>query len=157
MRKFPDLSNNLKLLNFKNFFIGSRSCPNQTKLGMECPLCTYSLKEKNCYSLPKKVSISYGKLHISRITNFKNRSFSPGQGDVQSEPDDIPTYQYYLGCNAKRLVGQLFLAKNFVFQSEITTYSLIIRLFYFQKYRNFSGSRSSPNQTKLGMENPRCT
>ena len=35
----------------------------------------------------KKVSFSYGNLRISQITNFKNRSFSKGQGVVQSEPN----------------------------------------------------------------------
>ena len=35
----------------------------------------------------KKVSFSIGNLRVSRITNFKNRSFSPGQGVVQSEPN----------------------------------------------------------------------
>ena len=57
----------------------------------------------------------------------------------------------------KRIFGIDCLEKNFVFQSEISTYSLIIKLFYFQKYRNFIGSRSSPNQPKLGMEYPMCT
>ena len=37
--------------------------------------------------LGKKVSISYGNLRISQITNFKNRSFSSGQGVVQIEPN----------------------------------------------------------------------
>ena len=32
----------------------------------------------------------------------------------------------------------------------------LIRLFYFQKYRSFIGSRSCPNLTKLGMEYPMC-
>ena len=32
----------------------------------------------------------------------------------------------------------------------------LIRLFYFQKYRNFIGSRSCPNLTKLGIEYPMC-
>ena len=38
---------------------------------------------------------------------------------------DIPDYQYYLGCKAKRMDCLMFLEKNFVFQSEISTYSLI--------------------------------
>ena len=37
---------------------------------------------------------------------------------------DIPDYPYYLGCNAKRMVSLTFLEKFFVFQSEISTYSL---------------------------------
>ena len=56
----------------------------------------------------------------------------------------------------KRIFGIACLEKKFLFQSEISTYSLIIRLFYFQKYRSFIGSRSCPNQTKLGMEYTMC-
>ena len=42
------------------------------------------------YSLPtKKVSFPYGTLRISRITNFKNRSFSSGQGVVQIQPNPV--------------------------------------------------------------------
>ena len=39
---------------------------------------------------------------------------------------DIPDYQYYSGCNGKRIVHLTFLEKKFVIQSEISTYSLII-------------------------------
>ena len=39
---------------------------------------------------------------------------------------DIPDYPYYLSCNAKRMVNLTFLEKIFVFQSEISTYSLIL-------------------------------
>ena len=47
-------------------------------------------KNKNNFgdSLPrKKVSFSYGNLRIFRIFNFKNRSFSSGQGVVQIKPN----------------------------------------------------------------------
>ena len=36
-------------------------------------------------SLGKKVTFSYGNLRIFQKPNFKNRSFSLGQGFVQSE------------------------------------------------------------------------
>ena len=39
---------------------------------------------------------------------------------------DIPDYQYYLGCNPKEMVRLTFLEKKFVFQSEISTFSLIL-------------------------------
>ena len=35
----------------------------------------------------KKISFSYGNLLLFQINNFKNRSFSSGQGVVQSEPN----------------------------------------------------------------------
>ena len=63
---------------------------------------------------------------------------------------DIPDYQCYLDCNAKRMVRLIFLEKKLVFHTEILTYSLIL----FPKYRNFIGSRSRSNRFKLGMENP---
>ena len=62
----------------------------------------------------------------------------------------------YVECKTETIFGLACLEKKFVFQSEISTYSLIIRLFYFQKYRNFVGSRSCSNQTKLGMKYPQC-
>ena len=39
---------------------------------------------------------------------------------------DILDYQYHLGCNTKRMAGLAFLEKKFVFQSEISIYSLIL-------------------------------
>ena len=62
----------------------------------------------------------------------------------------------YVESKTERIFGIACLGKKFVFQSELSSYSLIIRLFYFQKYRNFVGSRSCSNQTKLGMEYPQC-
>ena len=57
-----------------------------------------------------------------------------------------------LESRTKRILAIACLGKKFVFQSEISTYSLNFRLFYFQKYRNFIGSRSCSNLTKLDME-----
>ena len=39
---------------------------------------------------------------------------------------DIPDYQYQLGCEAKKNGPPKFSGKNFVFQLEISTYSLIL-------------------------------
>ena len=51
-------------------------------------VCRVLNKKNFSYSLPrKKVSFSYGKLQLFRINNFNNRSFSSGQGVVQSEPN----------------------------------------------------------------------
>ena len=38
----------------------------------------------------------------------------------------------YLECKTERIVGIACLDKKFVIQSEISTYSLIIRLFFFK-------------------------
>ena len=40
-----------------------------------------------CLGKKKKVSFSYGNLRIFRIFNFKNRSFSSGQGVVEIKPN----------------------------------------------------------------------
>ena len=45
---------------------------------------------------------------------------------LKANQNDIPDYQYYVGCNAKRMVCLTFPEKKFVFQSEILTYSLIL-------------------------------
>ena len=60
----------------------------------------------------------------------------------------------YLERKTKRTFAIACLGKKLVFHTEISNNSLIIRLFYFQKYRNFIGSRSCSNLTKLGMEYP---
>ena len=60
----------------------------------------------------------------------------------------------YLESKTKRIFAIACLGKKLGFHTEISTYSLILRLFSFQKYRNFIGSRSCPNRTKLGIEYP---
>ena len=45
----------------------------------------------------------------------------------------------YLECKAKRIFGIACLGKKLIFHTGISTYSLIIRLIYFQKYRISSG------------------
>ena len=60
----------------------------------------------------------------------------------------------YPESETKRIFAVACLGKKLVFHTEISNNSLIIRLFYFQKYRHFIGSRSCSNLTKLGMEYP---
>ena len=60
----------------------------------------------------------------------------------------------YLESETKRIFAIACLGKKLVLHTEISNNSLIIRLFYFQKYRNFIGSRSCSNLTTLGMEYP---
>ena len=57
----------------------------------------------------------------------------------------------YLESETKGIFAIACLGKTFAFHSESLTFSRIIRLFYFQKYKNLIGSRSCPNQTILGM------
>ena len=62
---------------------------------------------------------------------------------------DITDYQYYLGCNAKRIVCLTFLEKKVVFQSEISTYLLIL----FSKVYKFHRVKElfKVNQTWYGV------
>ena len=48
---------------------------------------------------------------------------------------DIPNYQYYLDCNAKKMVRLTFLEKSSYFSRKYR----LIRLFYFQKYKVLLG------------------
>ena len=84
----------IRLFYFQKYrnFVGTRSCSNQTKLGMEYPKVMKNLGQKNFwYSLSrKKVSFSFGSLLLFEISNFKHRSFSSDQGVVQSEPNRYP-------------------------------------------------------------------
>ena len=57
---------------------------------------------------------------------------------------DIPDYQYYLGCNAKRKVRLTFLDKSSFFNRNFR----IVSLFYFQNIEILSGHvvfQSEPN------------
>ena len=65
--------------------------------------------------------LTYSLILFSKIYKFYRikELFKVNQNDTQD-------YQYYLGCNAKRTVRLTFLEKKFVFQSEISTHSLIL-------------------------------
>ena len=62
---------------------------------------------------------------------------------------DIPDYQYYLGCIAKRMISLTSIVKKFVFQSEISTYLLIL----FSKKQKFHRVKElfKSNQTRYGV------
>ena len=61
---------------------------------------------------------------------------------------DIPDYQFYLGCYAKRMVRLTFLEKKLVFHTEILTFSLIL----FSKIKKFHRVKElfKSNQTRYG-------
>ena len=59
---------------------------------------------------------------------------------------DIPDYQYHLGCDTKRMARLAFLEKKFLFQSEISTFSLILFL-KIEKFRRVKELFKS-NQTR---------
>ena len=57
-------------------------------------------------------------------------------------------FHVYLESRTKRVFAIACLEKSSYFNRKYP----VIRLFYFQKYRNFIGSRSCSNLTKLGLE-----
>ena len=59
----------------------------------------------------------------------------------------------YLERKTKRIFGIVCLEKKLAFHTEICDYFeyLFLNIVF------FIGSRSCPNRTKLGMENPMCT
>ena len=144
------------ILFFKNIEISSAQGVVQIKPNWEWSIpCVGRAQEerKFWYSLPRKeVGFSYGNLRLFQIIKFKKRSFDQVKESFKVNQIDIPDYQYYFGCNAKRMARLTFLEKILYFNRKYR----LIRLFYFQKYRNFIGSRSWSNQTKLGMEYPLC-
>ena len=205
----------IRLFYFQKYinFFGSRSCPNRTKPGMEYPMCSQSVKQKEFLVQLVQEKSSYFNRNVRLIRLFyfqKSRNFIGKELSISNQTR-YGVSHVYLECKTKRIFGIACLGKKFVFQSEISTYSLIlfskiqkfyrsrscpsrtklgmeypmctqsvkqkeflvqlvqekssyfnrkfrlIRLFYFQKYRNFIGSRSSPNQPKLDMEYPMCT
>ena len=62
---------------------------------------------------------------------------------------DIPNYQYFLGCNAKRTVRLTFLVKKFVFHTEICDYlkKLFLNYSIFDRVKEMSKS----DQTWYGI------
>ena len=78
-------------MNFKNRSISSGQGVVQIEPNSVWSIpCVPRVKNKKniWYSLPrKKVSFSYGSLLLFQINNFKNRSFSSGQGLVQIKPN----------------------------------------------------------------------
>ena len=80
-------------------------------------------KKSFWYSLPrKKVSLSYGNLRISRKTNFKNRSFSPGQGVIQIRPNSLWSMPCIPRVQNKNNFWYSLPRKKLVFHTEICDY-----------------------------------
>ena len=66
--------------------------------------------------------------------------------------NDIPDYQYHLGCDTKRMARLAFLEKKFVFQSEISTFSLILflKIEKFRRVKDFFKSNQTRNRVSPG-------
>ena len=126
---------------------------------MENPICTQSVKEKKIrYSLSwKKVRTSignFGSLAYHTLILFsKIQKFYRVKELSKSNQTRYGVSHVYLERKTKKFLSQLVYKKSSFFNRKFR----LIRLFYFRKYRNFIGSRSCSNRTKLGMEYPICT
>ena len=151
----------LRLFYFQNYrnFIGTRNCPKRTKLGMEYPICTQSVKQKEflVQLVQKKVRISIGNIDLfayyTLILFSKIQKFYRVKQLSKSNQTRYGVSRVYLERKPKRIFVIACLQKSSFFNRKFR----LIRLFYFQKYRNFIGSRNCPKRTKLGMEYPMCT
>ena len=118
---------------FKNIEISSGHRVVQIKPNLVWSIpCVCGVYVKNfCYCLStKKVSCSFRNLLLIQISNLIIGLFYRIKELFKVNQIDIPGYQYYLGCNAKRLVRLTFLEKSSLFNRKYR----LIRLFYFQKY-----------------------
>ena len=124
---------------------------------MEYSMCTQSVKKIFWYSLSTKKFVFQSEISTYSVILFsKIQKFYWVEELSESNQTHYGVFHFNLECRTKRVFGIACLGKKFVFQSEISAYSLFIRLFYFQNYRNFIGSRSCPNRTNHGMEYPMC-
>ena len=119
--------------NFKKrfFFIGLRSCWNQTKRGMEYHQFNESVKPK------KIVRACRGKswVFIRNFANFANceflkilNFFSAGEGVVQIKPNSVLSINSVMRVQSKKVVGIACLGKKMVFHTEFCE---------FRELRNF--------------------
>ena len=136
-------------------FIGSRSCPNLTKLDIEYPMCAQIVKqnefllqlaqEKSQYCIRKfaiisnKFAILILKIGLSRRAKELSKSNHTRYG----------VSHVYLESKIERIFAIACLGKKFVFQSELQTYSLIL----FSKIQKFYRIKelSKSNQTRYGV------
>ena len=145
----------IRLFYFQKYriFIGSRSCPNRTKPGMEYPMSSQSVKQKSflVQLIQEKSSYFNRKFRLIRLFYFQKYRNSIGS---RSCPYRTKLGMEYAMCTQsvkqKEFLVQLVQEKSSYFNRKFR----LIRLFYFQKYRIFIGSRSCPNRTKPGKEYP---
>ena len=75
----------------------------------------------------KKVRLSYGNLRISRLANFKKRSFFYRVKELfKSNPTRYAVSPVYVESETKRIFVIACLGKKLVLQSEISSYLLIL-------------------------------
>ena len=77
-------------------------------------------------NVPRKKSVFQSEISTYSLILFsKNSTILSLKELFKVNQIGIPDYQYYSNCNAKKMVRLTILEKKEVFQSEISTYSLI--------------------------------
>ena len=147
--------------NFKKkfFLIGLRSCPNQTKRGLEYHQCNESAKKKVIgIACPGKKWV-----FMRNFANFANCEFLrilkiiPFHRVKELSKSNQTRYlvsSVYWECKAKKMVQ--LASEKIGFSYGILQIWLIASYWEFLKKFFFIGSRSCPNQTKLGMQYHQC-
>ena len=111
-----------RITNFKKVFSsgqGDAQIKPNSAWSIPCVPRVYNNK-KICYTLPRKrVSISYGNLQISRITNFKSRFFHRVKELFKSNRTRYGVSFLYLESKQKEIFAIPCLEKKLVFYTEI--------------------------------------
>ena len=144
----------IRLFYFQKYrnFIGSRCCPNLTKLSMEYPTCIQSLKQKEfLLQLVQEKSSYFNRKYLtySLILFSKIQKFYRIKELSKCNQTRYGVSHLYLESKIERIFAIACLGKKFVFQSEIQTYSLIL----FSKIQKFYRIKelSKSNQTRYGV------
>ena len=138
----------------KIFFIWSRSCPNQTKRGMEYHLCNESVKQKNFWlSAPrKKLGFHTEFCEFRELRIFENFNFF--FSGSRSCPNQTKRGMEYHQCNEsvkqKKKFGWARLGKSWVFIRNFANFAnceFLRILIFFRRVKELSKS----NQTRYGV------
>ena len=144
----------IRLFYFQKYrnFIGSRSCPNLTKLGMEYPTCIQSLKQKEfLLQLVQEKSSYFNRKYLtySLILFSKIQKFYRIKELSKCNQTRYGVSHVYLESKIETIFAIACLGKKFLFQSEVQTYSLIL-FSKIQKFYRFK-ELSKSNQTRYGV------
>ena len=92
---------------------------------------------------------------LRNFENFNKKSFSSGQGVVQIQPNSLVSITSLVTVYSQKVVGVACLGKKWFFIRNFANFANCEFLRILKKFF-FIGSRSCPNQTKLGIEYHPC-
>ena len=126
---------------------------NQTRYGVFHVYLERKRKRLLVELVYKKVRFSVANFDLFGYSIFKNIEIYWVKELSKTNQTRYEVSHVYLERKTKTIFGIACLQKSSFFNPKFR----LIRLFYFQKYRNFIESRNCPKRTKLGMEYPMCT